>query len=205
MPEDTKRQSTLYDVLMERRTVVLSGSTTRDALSEIGVRLMKLQIESADPINLLIDSGGGDTFAALRLCDFMTYVITAPIHGVAIGTCSSSATFILLHCAKRAATPYARFLIHSATVGGVEIKANESRLVDIERLRAEIATTDETVTRLYMQKLNKTEKEVKELIARGDNRFNDYLSATEALEIGLIEKILDGPLDIFPQPTKSEN
>ena len=50
---------------------------------------------------------------------------------------------------------------------------------------------------MYMNKLGKTREQVQSYMARGDQSADEIMSASEAQEIGLIQKIIDGKLNIF--------
>lgn len=209
MPDDEKRPSSLIEGLMAKRTVALEGKITAEVTKDIGRRLLTLQMQSSQPIKLLINSGGGSTFAALELCDLMSSIITAPIHATAIGTCGSAATFVMLHCDKRAGTRYSQFLIHSGTKSEITVPVNQKSSELFESLIREIRETEELVTRLYMEHLTPkawegrtpSEEErrnfVRELLGRGDQRFDQWFFAKHAIEIGLIQEIITAKLDIF--------
>lgn len=204
-----KPNNSILDGMMERRTVILSGEINHSSTGEVAKRLLSLQMQSSNPINLIIDSGGGSMDAALRLCDLMTTIMTAPVRGIALGECGSAATFVMLYCKERIGTPYSRFLIHSGTRSKITIPINQTTSENLEQLLRDVKATEEMVTELYMSRLTpakwteQTLKEdrrkfVHELISRGDQRFDDWMSAEEAVEAGLIERITNDKLDIFP-------
>ncbi len=208
MPKNEESSDLILDAMMKRRTVVLGGEITHSSTSDVAKRLISLQMLSNDTINLVIDSSGGSLDAALRLCDLMTVVMTAPVRGIALGQCSSSATFIMLHCNERLGTPYSRFLVHSGTASEIAIPINHTTSENLEQLLHEVKETEETVTQLYMNCLTpaawtkKTTNEarrgfVQKLIARGDQKFDEHMSAEEAVRAGLIERVVHEKLDIF--------
>ncbi|MFT7644664.1 MAG: ATP-dependent protease ClpP protease subunit [Candidatus Paceibacteria bacterium] len=94
--------------------------------------MIAFQCDSEEPINLVIDSGGGNTFAALKLCDLIEHFITAPVYAFVIGECPSAATFILLHCDKRSCTQHSTFLVHSSTMMGIQIKLDKTSTALLE-------------------------------------------------------------------------
>lgn len=210
MANDEKKPNPIMDGLMNRRTILLNGKINGEGMSEISERLLTLQMRSADPINLLINSGGGSMYAALQLCDLMDSVITAPVHGIALGACGSAATFIMLHCKKRMGTPYSRFLIHSGTRNEITIPINQTSSEHVEQLLRDVQATEELVTRLYMKRLTPkawqsgrpSEEEqrsfVQKLIKRGDQPFDQWFLVDHAIEVGIIEEITTAKLDIFP-------
>ena len=198
----------ILDGMQERRTVILEGEVDRESTDDVGQRLIKLQMQSNERINLIIGSGGGDMEAALRLCDLITTVMIAPVRGIALGECGSSATFIMLHCQERLGTPHSRFLIHSGVLSGLALPINKATSVNLEHLLSDMRATEEMVTRLYMNRLTpahwniQTPEEerrefVQKLFVRGDQNFNDWMLAEEAIKVGLIEQIVYDKLDIF--------
>ncbi len=209
-PKDEKPDP-IVEGLMERRTVVLRDEINHDSISELRGRLLTLQMRSTDRINLIIDSGGGNFYSALELCDVMTNLLTAPIRGIALGACGSAATFVMLHCNERIGTPHSRFLIHSGTRTKISLPINQTTSENLEQLLKEVKATEERVLQLYMSQLTPkawapqgpTDEErrvyAQKLINRGDQNFNDWLSAEEALDVGLIGKIERGKLNIFPE------
>jgi ATP-dependent Clp protease, protease subunit len=197
------------ETFLARRTVILTGDINHQSIGEVAQRLITLQARSPDRINLIIDSGGGSMDAALRLCDLMSTVMTAPVRGIALGSCGSAATFVMLYCNERISTPYTRFLIHSGTRSKISIPIGQTTSENLEQLLRDVKATEEMVLGLYMSKLTPTawskempanEKRreyVQQLIDRGDQSFDEWMSAEEAIEVGLITKIVSEKLDIF--------
>ncbi len=209
MKEEEQTSNPIIDGLMTRRTVVLEGEINPESTNALSQKILKLQMQSSAPINLIIDSGGGNTDAALKLCDLISTVITAPLRGIALGKCGSAATFVMLYCTERICTPYSRFLIHSGTIGKISLQINDTTAENLEALLRDVRSTDEMVMQLYMSKLTPTSwifkkpseakcrAFIKKLINRGDQQFDYWLSAKEAVEVGLIQRIVSGKLDIF--------
>lgn len=200
MSENQKdKEAIIRQQLLSRRTVLLSGEITRENIRVLTHQLYELQFQSLEPINMIIDSGGGSRFAALDLCDLMEHVFTAPIRGIAIGQCGSAATFIMLHCKERLAAPHARFVIHSGSMSGLSLRLDTATAENLEKLLREIRESTELVIGIYMRKLEKSREEVQEYISRGDQNFDNAFSAQEAKDISLIHSIIEGKLDIFPK------
>lgn len=199
----------IIEGMMDRRVVVLNGQVNSESVKDVGRRLLTLQMNSSDPINLIIDSVGGSTYLALSLCDLITAMITAPIRAVVMGDCGSAATFVLLHCKERVSTRYSRFLIHSGTVDKVSLPINQTTSENMELLLLELKETEDEVLKLYTRLLTPdawaqkqpTDKDrrayVRRLINRGDQRFHSWMTAQEAKQVGLIQKIIH-KLEIFP-------
>jgi ATP-dependent protease ClpP protease subunit len=207
--QNEESDNPVFETFMARRTVILSGEINYQSIGEVGRRLITLQSRSPDRINLIIDSDGGSMDAALRLCDLMSTVMTAPVRGIALGSCGSAATFVMLYCNERISTPYSRFLIHSGTRSKISIPIGQTTSENLEQLLKDVKATEEMVVGLYMSRLtpkawsNKEplEKErreyVQRLIDRGDQSFDEWMTAEGAIEVGLVTDIVRGKLDIF--------
>lgn len=204
--QDTVLLDTALDRhLIERRTVFLRGMISRELADSTRERLLLLQSISSDPIHLLIDSGGGSIVYALRIGDFISNILAAPVRGVVIGDCFSAATLVLLHCTQRVCTPNATFLTHSSTqVIEVTLRVDRNVKGDIQLMYRDVIRTKNMMVRVYMSKLGLTRAKVKELIKRGDQKFDDQMHAEEALKLGLVEEIITEKLDIFDSHIMSE-
>jgi len=187
----------VVEKLMEKRILTLTGRIQTESIGELISQMLFLQAQSNNRIDLIIDSGGGVIQPALKLCDFMSHILTVPVRGIAVGSCSSAATFIMMHCAQRVCTPHAGFVIHSGTHNNISVPMNETTEEHLQHLLATSKKMTELVIKLYMQKLKKTRAEVQQVINRGDQHFDKRLSAKEAVEIGLVEEILKKNLKLF--------
>tara|TARA_B100000508_G_scaffold60333_1_gene47099 strand:- start:141865 stop:142452 length:588 start_codon:yes stop_codon:yes gene_type:complete len=193
-PEDIER---LTESLMHKRILGIMGRIDGKKMSDVISRMLFLQSTSNDRIDLLINSSGGNIGAALELCDVITHILAAPVRGIAIGSCKSAATFIMMHCDERFCTPHAKFVIHSGTWNDLSLPMNGDSREHLQNILDDVEAETEMVIKLYMKKLGKTRAEVKQIIGRGDQKFNNRLSAKEAKDIGMIETITSEKLDLF--------
>lgn len=193
---DPKPNDELCAAFLRRRTVLL-GDVDFSLTNRVGQQLLQLQEEGPSTITILIQSNGGDTFAALELCDLIEHLITVPMRAIVLGRCNSAATFILLSCAERYATPNSRFVVHSSRISGISVLLDRATEHHLKEMLKEATSTADLVASHYMKKLDMSREGVDALIARGDQLFNESMSAEEALKAGLITKIVDGKLDIF--------
>lgn len=212
MPATESAQKPGRDDLLEFRTIALVGQIDEEGVNDIVENLVTLQFESTAPINLIIDSGGGSMIAALRLCDVIDTLLTAPVRGITLGACGSAATFVLLHCSERWSTPNSKFMIHSGHVDNVSIPINDASPRNVEDLLSRIKNAESEIIQIYTDRLTPKawvtrrprlgarQKFVRELIGNGDRPFTKWLSAEDALEVGLIERIVRTKLPIFPSP-----
>lgn len=187
----------LHAHLTAKRIVTLDGKITRESLDRLTYEMVQLRLQSADPITLLIDSGGGDTIASLNFCDFLQFGLNAHVKAIVTGLCGSAATFILLYCTERLGLPHSRYLIHSSETSGVSLKTSPSSKQSREQLNDELDAIHNKVTSMYMQKLGLKRKRIEQLTDRGEQQYNSDMWAEEALELKLIQRIVDKPLDLF--------
>jgi ATP-dependent protease ClpP protease subunit len=199
----------VLDNLMRHRTVTLTGEIDYKQSVDVMKRMLALQLAGNDTINLIIDSAGGSVDSALRICDLMATVLTAPVRGIALGFCGSSATYVMLHCTERLSSPNSQFLLHSGSVDKISVPIGLNTTQHLQHLKSEAETKWETKIGLYMRRLTPaawnegtTEEEkrsfIHDLIGRGDQRFDNWIFANEAVRIGLIQRVITDKLGIFP-------
>ncbi len=132
-----------------------------------------------DPINLMINSNGGDVYEALGMIDYME-TLSVPVNVIARGRAMSAAAMILC-CGTglRAASKSSTIMVHeaSAEIFGktADIKANADHIDELEE-------------DFYKMMAVKTKQN--EDFWRKACRKDFYMSAEKALELGLIDKII---------------
>lgn len=181
--EQTSRGERSYDIysrLLKERIIFLSGEVTDDSASLIVAQLLFL--ESEDPskdIQLYIDSPGGSVSAGLAIYDTMNY-IKCDVATTCIGMAASMGAFLLAagEKGKRYALPNAEVMIHQP-LGGARGQATE-----IQIAAEHILKTRDRLNRILAERTGKSVEE----IAAATERDN-FLSAQEALEFGLIDGI----------------
>jgi ATP-dependent Clp protease protease subunit len=181
--EQTNRGERGYDIysrLLKDR-IIFIGEPIDDYLANLVIaQLLFLQAEDPDKdIQLYVNSPGGSIMAGLAIYDTMQYV-KPDIVTTCIGMAASMAAVLLASGAKgkRYALPNARVMIHQP-MGGAQGQATdiEIRAREILRLKDQI---NEIVAIHTGQPLEKVS-------ADSDRDF--YLSAQEALEYGLVDRI----------------
>lgn len=191
--------STVWDIFEKKakRTIPIMGDITTELSEQVIPRLLQLQSESDELITLFIASKGGRVHRALAICDLIMHVLTVPVNGVAFGMCNSAASYILLHCNKRIATPHTEFLIHSTSINNCSISFDGTEEQHVRGLLDDGRKTQIAVEHMYQERLGMSAEKVKALMHRGDRDFDSCLSAQDALAIGLITEIAQGKIDIF--------
>ena len=177
----------IYNRLYRERIIFLGQEIDDEICNQIiAVMLFSDSEDSSKPLYLYINSPGGSVIAGLALYDTMQH-IASPVITCNIGMAASMASFILGagERGKRIALPNSRVMIHQP-MGGSEGQAEDIR-VEAEQ----ILKIKGTLVTMYSQMTgNPREKIIKDL-----DRDN-YMSAQEALDYGLIDKIVtsvDGP------------
>lgn len=175
-----ERSYDLYSRLLEDRIVFLSGEIDDNMANTIVAQLIYL--ESKDPskdISLYINSPGGSVSAGMAIYDTMNY-IKCPVSTICIGMAASMAAFILSsgETGKRYALANSEIMIHQP-LGGAQGQASDIKIQaeHILRIRA----------RMNRILAANTGKDISE-IERDTDRDN-YLSAQEACEYGLIDRV----------------
>lgn len=176
-----ERSYDLYSRLLNDRIVMLHDEVTDQSASVIMAQL--LYLESVDPtkdISLYINSPGGSVSAGLAIYDTMKF-LKCDVSTICMGMAASMGAFLLAGGAKgkRFALPHSEIMIHQP-LGGAQGQATE-----IEIAAKHILRTKQTLNSILAEN---TGKDIS--IIEQDTDRDNYLTADEALEYGLIDKIL---------------
>ena len=183
--EQTDRGERSYDIfsrLLNDRIIVLSDEVNDTTASLIVAQL--LYLEGQDPekdISLYINSPGGSVTAGMAIYDTMQY-IKCDVSTICMGLAASMGAFLLSSGAKgkRYALPNSEIMIHQP-LGGARGQAT-----DIKIVADQIIKTKERLNRILAENTGRSIEE----IARDTDRDN-YLTAQEACEYGLVDKVID--------------
>ena len=183
--EQTSRGETSYDnysrLLKER--IIFLGEEVNDVTAGLVVSQL-LFLESEDPdkdINLYINSPGGSVTAGMAIYDTMQYV-KCDVSTMCMGMAASMGAFLLSGGTKgkRLALPNAEIMIHQPS-GGAQGQATE-----IEIAAEHILRTKKKLNTI----LSENTGQPYETIVKDTERDN-WLTAQEALEYGLIDKVME--------------
>ena len=177
-----ERSYDLYSRLLDDRIVFLSGEID-DALANTVVAQL-IYLEGKEPgkdISLYINSPGGSVTAGMAIYDTMNYV-KCDVSTICIGMAASMGAFLLSSGAKgkRYALPNSEIMIHQP-LGGAQGQAS-----DIKIQADHILRTKAKLNRIFSENTGKDLS----VIERDTDRDN-YMSADEAREYGLIDKVFD--------------
>ncbi|MGN8383018.1 ATP-dependent Clp endopeptidase proteolytic subunit ClpP [Helicobacter pylori] len=182
--ENTERGERSYDIysrLLKDRIVLLSGEINDSMASSIVAQLLFLEAEDPEKdIGLYINSPGGVITSGLSIYDTMNF-IRPDVSTICIGQAASMGAF-LLSCGakgKRFSLPHSRIMIHQP-LGGAQGQASDIEIISNEILR---------LKGLMNSILAQNSGQSLEQIAKDTDR-DFYMSAKEAKEYGLIDKVL---------------
>ncbi|MDA0929221.1 MAG: ATP-dependent Clp endopeptidase proteolytic subunit ClpP [Proteobacteria bacterium] len=187
--EQTARGERSYDIfsrLLKDRVIFLTGPVEDHMANLIVAQMLFLESENPDKdIHLYINSPGGSVTAGLSIYDTMQF-IQPDVSTMCIGQAASMGAMLLAGGAagKRLALPHARMMIHQPS-GGAQGQAS-----DIEIQANEIIKIRKRLNVLLAEHTGQTE----ETIARDTERDN-FMSASEALNYGLVDKVIDRRVD----------
>ena len=176
-----ERSYDIYSRLLKDRIIFL-GEEVTDVSANIIVAQM-LFLEAEDPskdIHLYINSPGGSVSAGFAIYDTMQY-IKCDVSTICMGMAASMGAFLLSGGAKgkRMALPSARIMIHQP-LGGAKGQAT-----DIELEAKEILRMKDMLIGIMAENSGQPFEKVKD-----DCERDHYLSAAEACEYGLIDKVV---------------
>ena len=175
-------QGELEHKLFKRRTVLIFGGINDKIARDVTGRLLALAGESDKPINVYVNSPGGHVESGDTIHDMIRVVDSiAPVNLIGTGWVASAGALIFAagHKDRRFCLPNTRFLLHQP-MGGVRGPATD---IDIEA--REILKMRERLNRIFAAETGHTY----EKIAKDTDR-NYWMSAQEAIEYGLVTKII---------------
>lgn len=186
--EQTSRGERSYDIfsrLLSDRIVFLWEEVSDMSASLIIAQMLFLEAQDPEKdIQLYINSPGGSVSAGFAIYDTMQY-IKCDVSTICIGLAASFGAFLLAGGTKgkRIALPNAEIMIHQPAIHGNGI---QGQATDIKITSDHIQKSKERLNSILAGNTGKSIEE----IALATERDN-YMSATEAMDFGLIDKIID--------------
>ena len=175
-----ERAYDIYSLLLKQRIIFINSEIDDNLASLVVAQLLFLEAEDTDKdISLYINSPGGVVTAGLAIFDTMNY-IKPDVSTICIGQAASMGAVLLAagRKGKRIALPNSRVMIHQPW-GGAQGQAS-----DIMIAAEEIKKTKQTLNQILADTTGNPLKKIEK-----DTDRNYFLSAKEALEYGLIDKI----------------
>lgn len=175
-----ERAYDIYSRLLKDRIIILNGEIDDNLANSIVAQLLYLDSINNNDISLYINSPGGSITAGMAIYDTMNY-IKSNVSTICVGMAASMAAF-LLACGepnKRFCLPNSEVMIHQP-LGGAQGQATEIKIA-AER----ILKLKHKLNSILAKKTNKSLKTIEK-----DTERDNFMDATEALEYGLIDKII---------------
>ena len=180
-----ERSYDIYSRLFKDRIIFLGEEVTDVTASLVVAQLLFLAAEDPDKdINLYINSPGGSVTAGMAIYDTMQY-IKPDVSTICIGMAASMGAFLLSggQKGKRFALPNSEIMIHQPS-GGARGQATEIQIV-----AENILKTKKKLNEILAQNTGKPYEQIVK-----DTERDNYMSAEEALEYGLIDAVITKPV-----------
>jgi ATP-dependent Clp protease protease subunit len=177
-----ERAYDIYSRLLKDRIVMLDTDVNEHTASLIVAQFLFLESQGNEDINFFINSPGGVVTAGMAIYDTMQF-IKPDVSTIVMGQACSMGSLLATAGApgKRKMLPNARHMIHQPSGGA------GGQATDMEIQVKEILKMKQNLTQLYV-KHNSKGKTYEEFLAAMER--DNFMSAEEALEYGLIDEII---------------
>ena len=172
--------------LFDARVVLISSPVSAKMAHFVNSRLLALEKSSSDPIYIFINSPGGEVHSGFAIFDMIRFIKPRVISVVA-GLAASMGSIIPLASKKedRFAFPNSKFLVHQPSIsGGLGGSVSDIHAKDL-------IDTKNKIVELYVQETGQKEAVIRRALDR-----DSWLSAPQAIEFGLISKIISRREDL---------
>ena len=183
--EQTSRGERSYDIfsrLLNDRIIFLSEEVNDATASLVVAQLLYLEAQDPDKdIQFYINSPGGSVTAGMAIYDTMQY-IRCDVATICVGMAASMGAFLLSAGTKgkRMALPNAEIMIHQPSAG------TQGQITDMAIHMRRLQIIKDRMNRIMSENTGKSIEEITAACER-----DNFMSAQEALEFGLIDRVLD--------------
>lgn len=178
------------EALLKTRRLFLSDAVDNESSKNIIRKLWYLEIsDPGKPILFIINSPGGSVDAGFAIWDQIK-LVTSPVTTLVTGIAASMGSVLSL-CAspkRRFATEHSRIMIHQPAINAIV----RGQATDLEIHAKEILKSRQTLVDIYVRATGKDAKAIEKAIDR-----DTWMSADEAMEFGLLDKIVKSGKDLF--------
>ena len=184
--EQTNRGERTYDIfsrLLNDRIIYLGEDVNPTTAGLVVAQLLYLEAQDPDKdIQLYINSPGGSVTDGMAIYDTMQYV-KCDVSTICVGMAASMGAFLLSAGAKgkRIALPNAEIMIHQPSAG------TQGQITDMAIHLKRLETIKSKINKIMAENTGRSVEEVTAACER-----DNFMSAEEALEFGLIDKIITG-------------
>ena len=198
--EQTNRGERAYDIysrLLKERIIFLTGPVGDEVASVICAQLLFLEAENPNKdISFYINSPGGSEYAGMAIYDTMQH-LRAPVSTFCVGMAASMGAVLLAagEPGKRNALPNSRIMIHQPSGG------SQGTAADIEIAAQEILHIREKLNGIVAKHTGQSVERIADDVDR-----DRFMSPEAAVEYGLIDRVLEGPVQqMTGKPTDSDS
>lgn len=183
--EQTPRGERAYDIwsrLLKDRIIFLGTAVEDHVANSIIAQLLFLESEAQDKdITMYINSPGGVVSSGLAIYDAMQFV-KCDVSTVCVGMCASMAAILLAAGAhgKRFILPHSRVMLHQPHGGA------QGQATDIEIITKEMLKIKDMGNKILVKHTGQPEDKI-----RRDLERDFYLGANEAIEYGVVDKVVE--------------
>lgn len=176
-----ERAYDIYSRLLKDRIVILNGEITDNTANTVVAELLYLDSLNHDDISLYINSPGGVITSGMAIYDTMNF-IKSDVSTICIGMAASMAAFLLSSGkkGKRYALPNSEIMIHQP-LGGAQGQATEIKIAAEHILKLK-----EKLNKILSKNTNQSIEKIE-----NDTERDYFLNSNEALDYGLIDKIIE--------------
>ncbi len=180
-PTASRWTDSIRNRLFRARTLIISGEVTQKLAAEVMGQLLALDADSEEPITVFINSQGGHVESGDTIHDVIRF-IRSPVRMVGTGWVASAGALIFVAVARerRFSLPNTRFLLHQPAGGA------RGTAADVEIEAKEILKMRERLNRVFAEQTGQPLERIVD-----DTHRNFWLSADEAVEYGLVGKVID--------------
>ena len=179
----------IEDFLLKHRRVFLSAPIEDKSANDIIRKMWYLELsDPGKPILFVINSPGGAVDSGFAIWDQIK-LLKSPVTTLVTGLAASMGSVLSLVSGKgrRFATPNSRIMIHQPRIHGVI----RGQATDLEIHAKEILKTRNALISLYVEATGQDEKVIERALDR-----DKWMSAKEAMDFGLLDKIIEKPQDL---------
>lgn len=171
----------IYSRLLKDRIIILNGEIDDNNANSIVAQLLYLDSINHNDISIYINSPGGSITSGMAIYDTMNF-IKSKVSTICIGMAASMAAFLLSsgEKGKRFCLPNSEVMIHQP-LGGAQGQATEIKIAALRILKLK--------KKLNLILANNTSQDIEKIEA--DTERDYFMDSNEALEYGIIDKILD--------------
>lgn len=175
-----ERSYDIFSRLLKDRIILLSGEIDDECANSVIAQLLYLDSLNNEEISLYINSPGGSVTSGMAIYDTMNFV-KSDVSTICLGMAASMGAFLLSSGkkGKRYALPNSEIMIHQP-LGGAKGQATEIKIA-----AEQILKTKEKLNKILSENTDQDLKKVEQ-----DTERDHFLDANEALDYGLIDKII---------------